>query len=567
MPLQLVRGNLRLHLNVLVGQGLVGVKKHQDAHLVGRDVKLVPGLGHHGLDVREAVVRLPGEAPACVLGQVKGLKAAAALLHLRRHLARRPGRPGPEPRGQHRDLELDAPSRGGGRRQAARCSSRRGAARPLLGGPRGAAGGGALVLLHQVLGELHVLEHALQLGGVLMAALALQFGDHTLLCLVADAAPRQQAPGEVLLVEVFKHVLVLQEAEDGHHLFQVGVDLYVAGHALEALPEHIIHEQGQVLGGPRVLVQEAFERLLLRNLELLVLLEGLLHELIVLVLQGQDRRDEGHGILDLFRVVQDISARLTDAVHHYSLHLLERCWHPAKQEVHPLEVLHLVVLEHPRAPRVLHVNERAAVHGDPLAVAQILHLLHGGLVQVVLHPRFLLSDALLGLLQVIGARVLRNVLHRLVLIELPRGVEELLLEALPVDALALDPQLHEHVHRVLQEDLVHLLAPPLRGDVVKHQGEQPRAHPLVARHVLAEDDQAHLVDWDLLVLRHEIAIHVHQDVTDHDHGGLVVVPLLLQLLQQRRVRAVDAALRDRLQVVRDHPLHAIVEQFAVLVQY
>mmetsp|Transcript_14203 Transcript_14203/g.42310 ORF Transcript_14203/g.42310 Transcript_14203/m.42310 type:complete len:401 (+) Transcript_14203:1215-2417(+) len=400
-----------------------------------------------------------------------------------------------------------------------------------------------------------------------MTALTLQLGDHTLLCLVVDTATCKQTSRKVLLIEVFEDVLVLQEAEDCDHLLQTSIDLHVAGHALEALPEHVIHEQRKVLRRPRILVQEGFKRLLQRQLEVLALFEGLLHELVVLMLEAEDRRDEGHRILHLLGIRQDVFPCFADAVHHDPLHLLERLRHAAEEAVHALEVRDLVVLEHPSAPRVLHVDERLEVCEDPLLVTELLYLLHGGLVQVVLHAGLLLTNALFGLLQIVGTRVLRDVLHRLVLVELPCVVQELVLEALPVHILALDAQLHEHVDRVLQQDPVHLLAPPLRRNVLKHECEQPSANARMARHVLAEDDEAHLVDRHLLVLGHKVPVHVHQDVADHDHRCFVVVPLLLQLLQQAVVRAVCAALRHRLQVVGYDALDTIVQQLAVLVQH
>mmetsp|Transcript_36597 Transcript_36597/g.104584 ORF Transcript_36597/g.104584 Transcript_36597/m.104584 type:complete len:481 (+) Transcript_36597:201-1643(+) len=400
-----------------------------------------------------------------------------------------------------------------------------------------------------------------------MAALALQLRDHALFCLVADAPAREQAPGQVLLVEALEDVLVLQEAEDRDDLLEARVDLHVAGHALEAFPEHVVHEQGEVLRSASVLVQEGLERLLQRQLEVLVLFEGLAHEDVVLLLEQQDRGDEGDGVPDLLGVAEDVAAGLANVVDHDPLHLLQRLRGAAEEQIHALEVLHLVVLEHPGAARALHGDQGLVVGEDPLLVAEVLDLLQGRLVEVALHARPLLTDALLGLLQVIRARVLRDVLHGLVPVEPPRVVEEVVLEALAVDVPALHAKLHKHVHRMLQQDAVHLLAPALGRDVLEHQGQEPGLDPRMPRHVLAEDHQPHLVDRHLAVLRHEVPIHVHEDVADHDHGRLVVVPLLLDLLQQVAVWAVDAAQRDRLKVIRDDPLHAVVEQLAVLVQH
>mmetsp|Transcript_69018 Transcript_69018/g.202042 ORF Transcript_69018/g.202042 Transcript_69018/m.202042 type:complete len:260 (+) Transcript_69018:1620-2399(+) len=224
------------------------------------------------------------------------------------------------------------------------------------------------------------------------------------------------------------------------------------------------------------------------------------------------------------------------------------------------------MLEHPCAPRVFHVDEGLVVCQDPLLITQLLNLFHGRLVEVILNSSLLLTYTPLGLLQIIRASVLGDVLHRLILIELPRVVKKLIFETLSVNVLALHAKLYEHVHGVLQQNSVNLLATPLGGDVLQHQREEPGPDPRVPRDVLPEDDQPHLVHGDLLVLGHEVPVHVHEDVADHDHGGLVVVPLLLQLFQQAIIRTINTALRDGLQVVSDDSLDTVVEQFTILMK-
>mmetsp|Transcript_44083 Transcript_44083/g.95882 ORF Transcript_44083/g.95882 Transcript_44083/m.95882 type:complete len:235 (+) Transcript_44083:950-1654(+) len=231
--------------------------------------------------------------------KVEGLEAVAALGDLVWQLARSPRRPGPEAGGEHGDLHLDP----------AGC-----------GGSRAASSPGEL--LHEIFGSPHVLEHALQFRGVLVTALALQLGDHAFLRLVAHTATCEKAAGKMLLVKVFEDVLVLQEAEHCDHLFEAGVDLDIAGQALQALSEQVINEEGQVLGCPCIFIQKGLKRLFHRQLEVFALLEALLDELIILVLKVQNFGDERDWILDFLRVVEDVCTRRADAVDHDSLNLL-----------------------------------------------------------------------------------------------------------------------------------------------------------------------------------------------------------------------------------------------------
>mmetsp|Transcript_15504 Transcript_15504/g.27517 ORF Transcript_15504/g.27517 Transcript_15504/m.27517 type:complete len:336 (-) Transcript_15504:392-1399(-) len=335
----------------------------------------------------------------------------------------------------------------------------------------------------------------------------------------------------MLLVEILEDIFVLQEAENCDDLLETGIDFNVAGHALETLAEHVVHEQRKVLCCPCVLVQEGLKSLLQGQLEVFALLEGILHKLVILVFQTQNRRDEGHGILDFLGIVEDVPACLADAVHHDLLNLLQSLWYSAEEQIHPLKVTHLVVVKHPRTPRVFHVDKRLVVAVDPLLVAQLLNFLHGRLMEIIFNPRLFLADALLRLFEIVRAGVLRNVLHRLILVELPSVVQELILKALPVNILALHTKLYKHVYRVLQQNSIHLLAASLSGNVFKHQRQEMRLHPAVSGDVLPENDQTHLVDRHLLVLSHKVPVHIHQDVTDHDHCGFVVIPLFFQLVQ------------------------------------
>mmetsp|Transcript_50781 Transcript_50781/g.135450 ORF Transcript_50781/g.135450 Transcript_50781/m.135450 type:complete len:316 (-) Transcript_50781:3-950(-) len=224
------------------------------------------------------------------------------------------------------------------------------------------------------------------------------------------------------------------------------------------------------------------------------------------------------------------------------------------------------MLEHPCTTRILHVHERLIVREDPLLIAELLYFLHRGLVQVILYSGLLFSNSVLCFPQIIRTCVLRYVPHWFVLVELPCGVEKLVFETLTIHTLSLDTQFHQHVDRVLQQDPVHLFPSSLRSNVLEHQTQKSRTNSRMPRHIFPKDDETHLIDGDFLVLCHEIPVHVHEDVTNHHHRGFVVIPLLLEFLQETVIRTVHTTLRNGLEVVSDHLLHAIVKKLPVLVQ-
>ena len=82
-----------------------------------------------------------------------------------------------------------------------------------------------------------------------------------------------------------------------------------------------------------------------------------------------------------------------------------------------------------------------------------------------------------------------------------------------------------------------------------------------------EEDEAEVVDALLLVL-HVDAVHVHEDVSDHHHRRLVVVPRIVQRLQEVVVEGSQHVVAHLvLQVGRHHVLQARVQPLAVLVQH
>jgi hypothetical protein len=59
-----------------------------------------------------------------------------------------------------------------------------------------------------------------------------------------------------------------------------------------------------------------------------------------------------------------------------------------------------------------------------------------------------------------------------------------------------------------------------------------------------ECPQADIVDGHLFILWDIRAIHVHEDITNHDHGHLVLLPLLTDLAQKLLVWARSHRLGD-----------------------
>ena len=99
----------------------------------------------------------------------------------------------------------------------------------------------SLELLVDGVGQRHVLEHALQLGCELTAALRLEFADHHLLRIVGSRFLVEQSSSEVSLVILFKGILLLQVSEQDHGLVQNVFNFGVA-QTLDALLELVVDE-------------------------------------------------------------------------------------------------------------------------------------------------------------------------------------------------------------------------------------------------------------------------------------------------------------------------------------
>ena len=101
----------------------------------------------------------------------------------------------------------------------------------------------AVVGLHHVVGQGHILEHRLELlrkGG---AALLLELEQHRLLGVGAGRAVEQEALGKVALVELLKHVLCVRVAKEDEGLVEHVLEL-VVGHGLVAAAQADVEELG-----------------------------------------------------------------------------------------------------------------------------------------------------------------------------------------------------------------------------------------------------------------------------------------------------------------------------------
>ena len=63
---------------------------------------------------------------------------------------------------------------------------------------------------HDIVGEVDVLEHALQLCRELAATLSLEFRDHGFLSVVAGTPPKDEPLRQILLVESLENIFTLQ---------------------------------------------------------------------------------------------------------------------------------------------------------------------------------------------------------------------------------------------------------------------------------------------------------------------------------------------------------------------
>mmetsp|Transcript_6711 Transcript_6711/g.16301 ORF Transcript_6711/g.16301 Transcript_6711/m.16301 type:complete len:552 (+) Transcript_6711:1193-2848(+) len=544
MALQLLYRNLSQLLNLLVCDLVPLVEEVEDAHLVGRAVEVVAGLGQRRLDVSGAQIVLPCEPPSGVLAQVVGLEVVTLVRDFSWHVDDEVA--GIRPVARRQDVHLQLNTR----------SPRTLPLRPAY----------PAVVLHEVVRQADVREHALQLGRIQVTAFGLELLDHLLLGLLGEAALVEQTLRQMLFVVVFEDVLVLQESEDGDDLLQLGLNVRIR-QTLHSLLEELVNVEREELCSAGVLVDETLERRLEAGLELLGLAEGLLDKRVVLLLEVEQGVDEHDRLLNPLGILQNLLTSVYDAFPHDLPHLDKRVGDALEQLKQTLQILLLVIVEHGSATRVLSVHECLVVLLDPLSVHDGHDLVEAARVQVVVYTLRLLAYARLSLLEVVGHAVLRDVSLRLESVEALRLSQVEVLKVVLVNRARLHAEFDEHLDGVLHEDAIDLLAVTLILDVLEQDGQQPVLDTTMARHLFSEEVQAEVEYGDLSVLSDEVAVHVHENVADHDHRRAVVLPLVLQLVQQLVVGCADDSIGDLFEVLLDGVLHTLVQQLTVLVQH
>ena len=151
----------------------------------------------------------------------------------------------------------------------------------------------------QVLGHADVLEHPLELVGVLKATGLLQLGNHGGLGVVAGRHVLDQTLGQHLAVELLEHVLVLDVLEDDHDLVERVLQFGLLG-IFAGLFQQNITILGQQFGtlavlvglaGHTVGVDELAAGLVQGGHEAAVVTEGRHHQGVVLLVYIQDCAD------------------------------------------------------------------------------------------------------------------------------------------------------------------------------------------------------------------------------------------------------------------------------------
>mmetsp|Transcript_31817 Transcript_31817/g.61229 ORF Transcript_31817/g.61229 Transcript_31817/m.61229 type:complete len:652 (+) Transcript_31817:470-2425(+) len=487
--LQVGRRDLGGGGDVGVADAVRCVEEKQHAHLVSRNVDLVPASAEGGLELGGANVGLPGEPPVGVLLEVVLGEDVNALVDGLGQCAGCGSLSRPEAGGEHVHSQLNV-------------ADARGAFVRVAEG------------LLRVGRHLHVEKHALELGGELIAALLLELADHQALDVVGGRAAAEQPLGQMLLVILLEDVLLLQVAEEHHDFVEQRVNLLVRG-AAHALAHVLVHEEGDVLWRSLVEVEEELKRLVERVVELLVPVKGALNDSRVLVAQLQQLLNVEDGLLAELLVAHELLAKPLDVLGHDLSHHAQpvgRHLDAPEEAVGALEVGGALVLEHRDDARVRHLGKRAHVLGDEFALRHLAQLGVGARVEVVRHALVLLSQPLLRLAHVVGGRVLANVLARLARIEFGSRLQKGLLEVLLVD---LARELDEHLGGRLDEAALDHLARALSSDQVEQHRKQPLLDAWMSAHFVAEDEEASIIHRHLSVLWHVRPIHVHQNVADH----------------------------------------------------
>ena len=419
---------------------------------------------------------------------------------------------------------------------------------------------------HDVLGQLHVLEHALELEREDAAALLLELGEHALLGVDGGALADEQALGQVLLVEGLEDVLAVYEAKEDHDLVEYFVELLLGG-LLVADAQLVVDVLGDELGGlVGALVDEVLEGVLERVRELLVVGPALAGH--VQLLLEVDELLYHHVVL--LRIDDYLASALLDVLTVGGLELLDAVEHARYQLIEQLEVGQAVLVEH--------LIEALVQYGCDMLADQVLletvdERVARRAVQVVRLAARLLAEALLHVLQIVGHVEHVQQLLALARVQLLARPDERELERRLIE-------LHfvQHGQEALDEAPIDPFARALALNQRQHAVDAARLHDAIGGHVALVELEAHVpYGHDERVVEHVAAVECQEDLTYHGHVRRVVEPVGVEQLEvlDRIVHGRDQLrqiahnvllahlLQRRVQVAREalgaQVLHVLVE--------
>mmetsp|Transcript_16384 Transcript_16384/g.52094 ORF Transcript_16384/g.52094 Transcript_16384/m.52094 type:complete len:500 (+) Transcript_16384:734-2233(+) len=391
---------------------------------------------------------------------------------------------------------------------------------------------------HEILGQVDVLEHALQLGCERCAALVLELLQHALLQVGRRALAQQQSLGQVLLVEGLKHVLAADEPEQVHRAVQQRLH-FVLRHALVPRPQLLVHELGDQLGGPVLArVDGLLEGGLDREPHVAVGGERVLEHRVHALLDAEQLLDHDLVLLRVLHHRPHRSHHVARSGPPQRLH----CSHAREQTVHAVQILHAVA-SHEGLEAL--VQKRLRMHSDQ----RVLHLPHQrptrGSVQVEHHPVLLLLQPALSVAEEVRRVALLHLPGALRLVKLARGTQEG-----PLEGGAVQTQRGEHADEGLEQAAVHHLAAALPLDQRQQARHQLGVHLRQALQRLPKQRETHVPQrLDRRGLNHVGAVQVEEDGAQGGHLGAEAIPHVLDHPQEGRV------LRGLALQSREHSAH------------
>ena len=189
-----------------------------------------------------------------------------------------------------------------------------------------------------------------------------------------------------------------------------------------------------------------------------------------------------------------------------------------KEPVHVSQILVFVVLEHVVNAAVFHLDNGFHVRRDELVLEHLDYTRLGGLVQIVVGALALLSYSFVHFSYVDRGRVLAQELLALQAIELGRLLQEGLLEVLVVDVTGVYAERHKHLTGVLDGHAVRELTAPLLVHHAQKRLPQVVLDGRIANDSVSVENEAQIVDGLYVVGLHVDTVHVHENVSNHDHG-------------------------------------------------